>query len=86
MGSSCGGGRGSQGRWRKPLGISVHGKGLEGGGLERRSGGAGVRCVTEGIRLGFPPDADGNGNYAFFDAANYALIQMTGGVTAISAV
>ena len=36
--------------------------------------------------LGFPPDADGNGNYAFFDAANYALIQMTGGVTAISAV
>ena len=22
--------------------------------------------------LGFPPDADGNGNYAFFDAANYA--------------
>ena len=37
-------------------------------------------------RLGLPPDADGNGNYAFFDAANYALIQMTGGVTAISAV
>ena len=36
--------------------------------------------------LGLPPDADGNGNYAFFDAANYALIQMTGGVTAISAV
>ena len=22
--------------------------------------------------LGLPPDADGNGNYAFFDAANYA--------------
>ena len=39
-----------------------------------------------GRSLGFPPDADGNGNYAFFDAANYALIQMTGGVTAISAV
>ena len=38
------------------------------------------------LALGFPPDADGNGNYAFFDAANYALIQMTGGVTAISAV
>ena len=33
--------------------------------------------------LGLPPDADGNGNYAFFGAANYALIQMTGGVTAI---
>ena len=27
--------------------------------------------------MGFPPDADGIGNYAFFDAANYALIQMT---------
>ena len=36
--------------------------------------------------LGLPPDADGNGNYAFFDAANYALIQMTGGVTAILVV
>ena len=24
--------------------------------------------------LGLPPDADGNGNYAFFDAANYAAI------------
>ena len=36
--------------------------------------------------LGLPPDADGNGNYAFFDAANYALIQLTGGVTAIPAV
>lgn len=36
--------------------------------------------------LGFPPDADENGNYAFFDAANYALIQMTGGVTAIPVV
>ena len=36
--------------------------------------------------LGLPPDADGNGNYAFFDAANYALIQMTGGVTAIPVV
>ena len=41
-------------------------------------------CMDYG--LGFPPDADGNGNYAFSDAANYALIQMTGGVTAISAV
>ena len=46
MGSSCGVGRGSRGRWRKPLRISVHGKGLEGGGLERRSGGAGVRCAS----------------------------------------
>ena len=34
----------------------------------------------------FPLDADGNGNHAFFDATNYALIQMTGGVTAIPAV
>ena len=42
-------------------------------------------CILP-VYLGFPPDADGNGNYAFFDAANYALIQMTGGVTAISAV
>ena len=24
--------------------------------------------------LGLPPDADGNGNYAFFDATNYAAI------------
>ena len=46
MGSSCGGGRGSRGRWRKPLGISMHGKGLEGGGLERRSGEAGVGCAS----------------------------------------
>ena len=46
MGSSCGGGRGSRGRWRKPLRILVHGKGLEGGGLERRSGGAGVGCAS----------------------------------------
>ena len=36
--------------------------------------------------LGLPPDADENGNYAFFDAANYALIQMTGGVTATPVV
>ena len=36
MGSSCGTERGSRGRWRKPLRILVHGKGLEGGGLERR--------------------------------------------------
>ena len=46
MGSSCGTERGSRGRWRKPLGISVHGKGLEGKGLERRSGGAGVGCTS----------------------------------------
>ena len=36
--------------------------------------------------LGLPPDADGIGNYAFFDAANYALIQMTWGATAITIV
>ena len=42
--------------------------------------------IRRGGELGFPPDADGNGNYAFFDAANYALIQMTGGVTAIPVV
>ena len=46
MGGCCGTRRGSRGRWRKPLRISVHGKGLEGGGLERRSGGAGVRCAS----------------------------------------
>ena len=45
-----------------------------------------ARVALVQCNLGFPPDADGNGNYAFFDAANYALIQMTGGVTAISAV
>ena len=38
------------------------------------------------LRLGLPPDADGIGNYAFFDAANYALIQITGGATAITIV
>ena len=37
MGSSCGVGRGSRGRWRKPLRRSAHGKGLEGRGLEWRS-------------------------------------------------
>ena len=42
--------------------------------------------IRDAPALGLPPDADGNGNYAFFDAANYALIQMTGGVTAIPAV
>ena len=45
-----------------------------------------LRSRRSTIPSEFPPDADGNGNYAFFDAANYALIQMTGGVTAISAV
>ena len=46
MGGCCGVGRGSRGRWRKPLRILVYGKGLEGGGLERRSGGAGVGCTS----------------------------------------
>ena len=41
MGSSCGGGRGSRGRWRKPLGISMHGKGLEGGSVRREPSVAG---------------------------------------------
>ena len=27
-----------------------------------------------GSGLGLPPDADGNGNYAFFDAADYAAV------------
>ena len=36
--------------------------------------------------MGLPPNADGIGNYAFFDAANYALIQMTRGATAITIV
>ena len=51
MGSSCGGGRGSRGRWRKPLRISVHGKGPEGRSVEWRSGGAGDG-VCELVRLG----------------------------------
>ena len=42
MGSSCSGGRGSRGRWRKPLRISVHGEGSEGESVEWRSGGAWV--------------------------------------------
>ena len=37
-------GEGSRGRWRKPLRILVHGKGLEGASLERRSGEAAVGC------------------------------------------
>ena len=43
---SLGWGEGSRGRWRKPLRILVHGKGLEGGDLERRSGGAEVGCAS----------------------------------------
>ena len=42
MGSCCGTGRGSRARWRKPLRISVQGKGPEGRSLEWRSTGAGV--------------------------------------------
>ena len=49
MGSCCGTGRGSRGRWREPLRISVQGKGPEGRGLERCSGGAGW-----GVRVGAP--------------------------------
>ena len=33
--------------------------------------------------LGLPPDADGNGNYAFFDAANYAAHTNDWGTTGI---
>ena len=35
--------------------------------------GGSVRVRSKRV-LGLPPDADGNGNYAFFDAANYAAI------------
>ena len=54
MGSCCGTGRGSRARWRKPLWISVQGKGPEGRGLERRSTGArvvGCRLVSVGTFL-----------------------------------
>lgn len=44
------------------------------------------RSNTSPCRAGSRFPCDGNGNYAFFDAANYALIQLTGGVTAIPAV
>ena len=42
MGSCCGGGRGSRGRWRKPLRILAHGKGAEGGSVRRQRSVAGV--------------------------------------------
>ena len=42
MGSCCGVERGSRGRWRTPLRISVHGEGSEGTGLESRWGRSGV--------------------------------------------
>ena len=32
------------------------------------------KLLTTVENLGLPPDADGNGNYAFFDATNYAAI------------
>ena len=51
MGGCCGLGRGSRGRWRKPLRISVHGKGSEGGSVRWRSGGA---SPVSGERRGTP--------------------------------
>ena len=70
-------------RWGRQVGGTVGGESHQ---VREAFGSATTdACVLCGV-LGFPPDADGNGNYAFFDAANYALIQMTGGVTAISAV
>ena len=60
MGSCCGTGRGSRARWRKPLRISVQGKGPEGRSLDRRSGGVGVvgcRLVTVGTFLATLPRA-----------------------------
>ena len=45
MGGCCGVERGSRGRWRKPLRISVHGEDADGGDLERRSAGDGVGCA-----------------------------------------
>ena len=42
MGGCCGVERGSRGRWRKPLRISVHGKGTEGRSVRRRRSVAGM--------------------------------------------
>ena len=36
--------------------------------------GSAIVALYAESQLGLPPDADGNGNYAFFDAANYAAI------------
>ena len=45
MGGCCSVGRGSRGRWRKPLRRLVHSKLAEGGSVEWRSSGAGVGCA-----------------------------------------
>ena len=48
--------QGSRGRWRKPLRISVHGEGPDGGALERRSRGVGVRRADwRGLALSSQP-------------------------------
>lgn len=56
MGSCRGTGRGSQARWRKPLQVSVQGKGSEGRSLEWRSTGAGVHGCrgADGVCRHFP--------------------------------